>query len=167
MRVISKIIAFDLSLSNSGFAVGEVVDGKLNVIEYGTIGTKRFSKHPLGYRLKYIADKVEELYKRFPEATHVVKERSFSNGRITATQQIYKVVGVWELVSHLNNHNTFTDIPPTTIKKELTGNGRATKDEVATAVADLTGVDTKIDDESDALAVLITYCRQAGLLGTV
>lgn len=159
-----KIIAFDLSLSNSGFAVGEVTDGELKVIEYGSIGTKRFTKHTHGFRLNHIAQAVKELYKKYPDATNVVKERAFSNGRIAATQAIFKVVGIWELTSHLSKIDEFTDIAPTSVKKYLTGNGRASKQAVADAVKDATGIETSNNDESDAIAVLLAYCMQNKLL---
>lgn len=159
-----KIIAFDLSLSNSGYAVGEVKDRQLKIVEYGSIGTKRYSKHPTGYRLNYIAKQVQKIYKKYPEAKHVVKERSFSNGRITATQQIYKVVGVWELISHIAKHDDFKELTPASVKKFVTGKGRATKEEVATAVKERTGIETAVDDESDAIAILIALCMQEDMI---
>lgn len=158
-----RVLAFDLSLSNSGYAVGDIVDGTLTVVEYGSIGTKRIAKQGTGKRLHYIATEVKKLYAKF-SPDRVAKERSFSNGRITATQQIYKVVGVWEMISHTAGIDEFTDITPPTVKKQLTGNGRASKEEVARAVKDYTGIETKINDESDAIAVLISYGKMEGIL---
>lgn len=159
-----QILAFDLSLSNSGYAVGDITDGKLTVIEYGSIGTKRFAQRSTGMRLHYIAAETKKIYKKYATADHVVKERSFSNGRITASQQIQKVNGVWEMVGYTEKFDDFTEIPPTTVKKLLTGNGRADKTVVAEKVKDFTGITTKNNDESDALAVLIAYGIQQGLL---
>lgn len=164
------ILAFDLSLSNTGFAVGKVVNRKLEIIEVGSIGTKRFAQRSTGFRLDYIAREVNKLYKRYAETEAVVKERSFSNGNITATQQIFKVNGVWEMMTHIADHD-FTEITPSQVKKELTGNGRASKDEVKDAVLShfrtIMG-DSSLKfgnkDESDAVAVLITYCKKKGLI---
>ncbi|WP_440614748.1 crossover junction endodeoxyribonuclease RuvC [Bacillus subtilis] len=164
------IIAFDLSLSNTGYAVGEVKGRSLKLIEVGSIGTKRFAKRSTGFRLNYIAKEIRELYKKY-EIDKVVKERSFSNARIVATQQIYKVNGVFELMTHIANHDDFSEITPPSIKKQLTGNGKASKNEVADAVLkqfrDIMGDTTvkfKNNDESDAVAVLIAYCKQEGLI---
>lgn len=159
-----QILAFDLSLSNSGYAVGEVEDGKLKIVEIGSINTKRFSRHPHGYRLNYIAKKLGEIYKKYPDADALVKEQSFSNGRVKATQIIWKVVGVWELISFIKGYERHTDITPPSVKKQVTGNGRAKKEEVAQAVKELTGIETANDDESDAVAVLIAYCKQEKLI---
>ncbi|MEH7117235.1 crossover junction endodeoxyribonuclease RuvC [Neobacillus vireti] len=164
------VIAFDLSLSNTGYAVGEVTDGRLKLLEVGSIGTKRFAQRSTGFRLHYIANEIKALYKKY-EIDKVVKERSFSNGNITATQQIFKVNGVFELMSHLGKHDDFVEITPPSVKKQLTGNGKASKEEVANAVLkhfrDIMGNPTitfSNKDESDAVAVLIAYCKQEGLI---
>lgn len=164
------VMSFDLSLSNTGYAVGQVIDRKLEILEIGSIGTKRFAKRSTGFRLHHIAMELRSLYKKY-KADAVVKERSFSNSRITATQQIFKVNGVWEMITHLANHDDFTEITPASIKKELTGNGRASKEEVAQACLDhfrtiMGDSALKFDnkDESDAVAILITYCKKEGLI---
>lgn len=164
------ITAFDLSLSNTGYAVGEVKDRRLSLVEVGSIGTKRFAKMSTGFRLNHIAKEIKEIYKKY-SIDKVVKERSFSNARIVATQQIYKVNGVFELMTHLAKHDDFAEITPPSIKKQLTGNGRASKKEVEAAVLEQfrdimgdTTVKFKNNDESDAVAVLISYCKQEGLI---
>jgi crossover junction endodeoxyribonuclease RuvC len=165
-----KIIAFDLSLSNTGYAVGKIKDRKLSIVEIGTIGTKRYAQRSTGFRLNYIAKEVRELYKKH-ELDRVVKEQSFSNSRIKATQQIFKVNGVWELMTYLADKEDFAELTPSTVKKELTGNGRATKEEVAEAVlAHFRSImgDSNLKfgnkDESDAVAVLIAYCKKEDLI---
>lgn len=158
-----RILAFDLSLTNSGWCCGEIINGKLKVIAYGSIGTKRFAKRSTGFRLNYIAAELQKLYKTY-KVDRVVKERSFSNGRITSTQQLFKVNGVYEMITHLADHDGFTELAPTTVKKQLTGNGKASKEEVAAAVATYTGIETKVNDESDAIAVLISYGKMEGLI---
>lgn len=159
-----QVIAFDLSLSNSGYAVGIVEDRKLTVDKFGSIGTKRFSKRSTGFRLNVIAQELRELYKQYPNAQKVVKEQSFSNARIKATQQIFKVNGVFELISYLAGHEDFAELTPSTVKKQLTDDGRADKDAVAIAVQELTGVSSKVNDETDAVAVLYAYCKKEGLI---
>lgn len=160
----TEIIAFDLSLTNSGYAVGKVTDRDLEIIEVGSIKTKYKKGEEAGRRLLTIAKAVKELYQQYPDAKKVVKERSFSNGRVKATQQIFKVVGVWELMSFLAGHDEFTDIAPNSVKKEVAGHGRANKKQVAEKVKELTGIEPDNDDESDAIAVLITYCMQKDLI---
>lgn len=158
------VIAFDLSLTNSGYAVGEVEDGVLEIVEYGSISNKRFSRHSHGFRLNRLAEAVTELFEKYPEADAIVKEGSFSNGFIKSTQILFKVVGAWELTAFNNGHEHFIDIAPNSVKKAVTGNGHAKKNQVAEAVERLTGIKTSNDDESDAIAVLLSYCEQNNLI---
>lgn len=52
---------------------------------------------------------------------------------------------------------------PLTVKKQLTGNGRATKEEVEEATKKLTNCDSfKVDHESDATAIAITLIKKDG-----
>lgn len=159
-----EIIAFDLSLTNTGYAVGRVEDGELDILEVGSIPTKRFTKYSHGFRLNHIAKEINKLYKRYPEADAVIKEGSFSNGHILSTQVIFKVVGVWELITHIRGHDEFTDIAPSSVKKQVTGNGRAKKKDVSEKVQELTGIETANNDESDAVAVLLAFCKIEGLI---
>lgn len=165
-----KIIAFDLSLSNSGYCIGEIKGRTLFILEIGSIGTKRFAQRSTGFRLNHIAKEIKALFKKH-DYDRVVKEQSFSNSRIKATQQIFKVNGVWELMTHLADKDDFSELTASTVKKELTGNGRASKEEVAeaclahfrTIMGDST-LKFNNKDESDAVAVLIAYCRKEGLI---
>lgn len=158
-----RVMAFDLSLTNSGWAVGDVTDNKLTVVDFGSIGTKRWAKEGTGKRLHKFAEEIERIYKKY-QPDSVAKERSFSNGRIKATQQIFKVNGVWEMLSHLEAHDAFKEYAATSVKKELTGDGRASKPQVRTAVESILGVTPRNEDESDALAVLYTHCIREELL---
>lgn len=159
-----KVIAFDMSLTNSGYAVGEVVDGELFILEVGSIPTTRFTKYSHGFRLNHIGEEVSKIYKRYPDADLIVKEGSFSNRFIRSTQVLFKVVGVWELITFLRGFDEFTDIAPSSVKKQVTGNGRANKEAVAKAVEEITGIKTANDDESDAIAVLLSFCSQEKLI---
>lgn len=160
-----RLLSFDLSLSNSGWALSEIAEGKLTLLEYGSIGTKRFSKRSTGFRLEYIYKQLNDIYSR-NKVDLVVKERSFSNARITATQQIMKVNGIWELASYLAEHEDFEELPPSTVKKWATGDGRADKQAVITAVNDYFGLTLKKADNdiADAIAVGLAYCRKEELI---
>lgn len=90
-----------------------------------------------------------------------VRERGFTRFH-HETQALYKVVGVTDLA--LNNYLgiEWTDIPPLTIKKTITGSGKSTKAEVAKALSQyLTkpiAEDTYAgDDETDAIAVGLSW----------
>lgn len=157
------VIAFDLSLSNTGYAVGELSGNTVKVVRYGSIGTRRYASRSQGMRLSYILDELSHLlYEYGDQVKKLVKERSFSNGRIQASQIIQKVNGVFEVVAYIAGLDDWEEYAPTSVKKLVTGDGRASKEQVAQAVTEATGITTKINDESDAIAVLMAHCAKAG-----
>ena len=92
-----------------------------------------------------------------------VREKGFSRFP-HETQALFKVVGVADLAAWMTCRTEFVEIAPTTVKKLLAGSGKATKEEVATALETYVGNHKyEVDDESDALAVGICYLIQIGM----
>ena len=82
-----------------------------------------------------------------------VREKGFSRFP-HETQALFKVVGVADLAAWKTCNTEFVEIAPTTVKKLLTGSGKASKEEVAESLRSYVGSQMyKTDDESDALAV--------------
>lgn len=157
------LLSFDLSLNRTGYVVGKVVNGKLTIVETGVIDNNKILAVREGEKLMRIANKVKELLVKY-EPDYVVKEGGFSNNNL-ATKRLYAVHGVVTLMCWCYGHH-FEDVyQPTTIKKQLTGNGRAKKEQVAEALKRFVGdIEFEFDDESDAVAILITHCLKTGLI---
>jgi len=86
-----------------------------------------------------------------------VREKGFSRFP-HETQALFKVVGVADLAAWKAYGTEFVEIAPTTVKKLLTGSGKANKDEVAAALDKYIGEQQfEADDESDAAAVGIAW----------
>lgn len=157
------ILSLDLSLSCTGFAVGEVSHGQIKVLEVGHINNAKFSKKSHAYRLHRIASVLKELFRKY-KFDAVVRERGFSM-RATTTQTLFKVVGVSDLMGFSFGYDSIKEIPPKTVKKCVTGSGSASKEEVANALPVYVGdIKYAVDDESDAVAVLVAYCIQENLI---
>lgn len=78
---------------------------------------------------------------------------------------LHKVVGVSDLYAWGLGGRVFVEIPPQTVKKLITDNANAEKDEVAAALKQFVGEwDYQCDDESDAVAVGVAHLIRAGLL---
>ena len=165
------ILALDLSLASTGYAVGKVIDRKVQLLEVGSINNKRYAKRSQAFRLHQIASKLKEIYRQYP-VDIVVKERGFVNGRNVATQALFKVAGVADLISFAFGLEIENELPPSTIKKSVTGDGKADKQKVMDSVRDYLGKDTNglnliefaNDDESDAVACLIAFCVKEKLI---
>lgn len=157
-------LALDLSLTSSGIAIlATTPEGQPIILEATHVPT--LAKHSHGHRLWQIYDEIERYFKAY-EPEHVVREKGFS--RFPAvTQALFKVVGCSDLVAHKYGH-TVAEIPPTKVKKALSGSGKASKDEVAAEVTRILRIEDPeyfaTDDESDAAAVGITYLRQKGVI---
>lgn len=157
------ILAMDLSLSCPAFAVGCVEDGQVYILHLSHVKTKSKDSH--GTRLRMIFNHLEKVLDEYPNIEYVVREKGFSRHAVT-TQALFKVVGISDLVVNHFGHDAVTEIAPLTVKKLITGNGKASKEEVAKDVGRFlaTPLTFKTDDESDAVGVLIAYAIQKKLL---
>lgn len=74
-------------------------------------------------------------------------------------------MGIADLAAWRQKHATYCELAPTTIKKLLTGSGKATKEEVAAALERYVGRQSyATDDESDAVAAGIAWLKKSDLL---
>lgn len=86
-----------------------------------------------------------------------VREKGFSRFP-HETQALFKVVGIADLTAWRHAHNVYHEIAPTTIKRLLTGSGKASKVEVAESLFYYVGAFSySTDDESDAVAAGIAW----------
>ena len=86
-----------------------------------------------------------------------VREKGFSRFP-HETQALFKVVGVADLAAWRTSKTEFVEIAPTTVKKLLTGSGKASKEEVAASLRQYVGKQAyAVDDESDAVAVGVVW----------
>lgn len=91
-----------------------------------------------------------------------VRERGFSRFS-KGTQTLFKVVGISDLAVWQVCEKQFEEIPPTIVKKTITGKGSATKEEVAAGLARFVGKrEYASDDQSDAVAVGVTWLNRNG-----
>lgn len=163
------VLAMDLSLSSPGFAVLALFEGKPIVLEVSHVKTTASKSH--GYRLQQIAIEISRLITQY-EPEHYVREKGFSRFA-TTTQALFKVVGVADYVTHqfaTQAEVRAEEIAPTSVKKMLSGNGKASKEDVAFAVHSVLQLEDKDffanDDESDAAAVGVAYYMMKGLIAT-
>lgn len=164
------VLALDLSLNGPGFAVLAITsEGHPIILEKSHIKSRAAAKH--GEKLSVIGEKIEHyLLEYSPE--HIVREKGFSRFAAT-TQALYKVFGVADLVMYdyreiCGSPQEAHEIAPTSVKKAVTGNGKASKVEVADAVLRILQIDQADyfanDDESDAAGVGLAYYLEKGLI---
>lgn len=151
------ILGLDLSLACPAFSIVEINSetNQAKVIEVSHVKTS--SKKCLGYRLFQIANHLQSVLDNHPEIEEVVMEKGF-NRFAKATQQIQRVVGVVIITLYRNNVYDVGEIAPTSVKKYITKDGKASKDLVAEKLHNIVGfIDYQTDDESDAVGVAIAW----------
>lgn len=153
------LIAYDPSQDGSGYAVLDLHYKEPRIADMGVIKgrTKTWATDtPRQVKLALIQAKVKELRAKYdPIFPIVFFERGFTRFN-NSTQATFRSRGALEaeLVGL-----TIVEFPPTEVKKVATGDGSASKEEVAQAMADLFGIsvdDFETEDVSDALAIAYT-----------
>ncbi len=152
-----KILALDLSLASTGYAVLKVVDHKVEVITVGHINNKKHSRKPHGFRLYQIFVSLKDVIEEH-KPTLIVKEMGFSKGH-KSTQALFKVAGVVDLLTHGKGFATIEEVAPLTVKAYVGGHGKASKEEVEKGLSKyLVEVpEFQNDDESDSIAVGVAW----------
>lgn len=150
-----RFLGLDLSLNSAGVAIIDLIDNELHLIHKFRIKTNPKQRH--GQRLHKIATELRQTLVEYEPFDTIIREKGFSRFAQT-TQALFKVVGISDLV--LRDYEIH-EISPTTIKRVMTGDGKADKKAVEKAVRELLDLDDSYifisDDESDACAVILTH----------
>lgn len=154
MNLLNKrYLGLDLSISKPGFCVLEVKRRKPGLLFCSHIRTNPKQSH--GHRLAHIKAHVDAIRYDYGPFAGVVREKAFHNARVNATAGGYKVAGI---VDYTLRGYDIVELANSTVKKALTDNGRADKAEVEREVMRwFPTQEFKTDDESDAVAVCLTY----------
>lgn len=165
------VLGMDLSIACPGFAVGRIENGQVEVLHLSHVKTSPQKSH--GERLRIIADHIHLILNE-QTVQAVAREKAIPAGgrgfgmtaQIQTVMVLNKVVGISDLVTNDHGFKEIFEIAPTSLKKKLTGSGSADKKEVQNAVRPFLVEDVKFKntDESDAMAVVIAYGIEKGLL---
>lgn len=156
----------DLSLRCPGFCLLEVnkQDGKTVIkdIKLTSLNNKGKKNKTHGEILREIHTKFGDFTRYlvlFPDNTYFVREKMVMNQKVPSERDVAKVVGIMDFYLW----KEWYEIYPVTVKKIITGNGKAEKQEVAACLEKYLGKqEYKYDDESDAAAVAISWLIQHG-----
>ncbi len=166
-----KILSMDLSLNLPACAVGIVENGQYRILKTYHVDNKtgKASKLTTAGKLYRIAKMFYDIQAEHNDINFLVREKGFSRFAKT-TQILFRVVGLSDYLGFkLFGVSDIAEIPPTSVKNMIAGYGKATKDEVMAGVQELLPLDQQdyvyySDDESDAVAVGITFAIKNGLL---
>ena len=159
------VLGIDPGLNNTGWSVITLSSqNRLKILEYGVIKNK-------------ISDKVEKkLYNIFKNLTDIITqttpnsiaiEEIFVNKNPVSSLKLGQARGIAILTSGINNI-PLHEYKATTIKKTVTSNGHATKEQIRYTVHKIFPIiQTNIADITDAIAVSLCHIYHAPLQQTI
>jgi crossover junction endodeoxyribonuclease RuvC len=154
------VIGFDPG--SISFGVG-ILEKKSNRITYLHSEEIKLKNGEFNQKMETLWRRLETLYREYPIDTAAIEE-GFLGKNVKAMNILSKVRGL-VLGSLIAEKITMQSYSPRQVKQALTGNGNATKQQVAKMVQTLLNIKQKAlgNDESDALAV--AYCHSLSLKG--
>jgi len=157
------LLGIDPGLNTTGYGL---IDYKVHHTQFIAAGVIKNS------RLKAFPDKLHHLYREMGDVlTHykpelVIIEETYSNRNPRTSLLLGHARGVL-MVAASNNKIPVVEYASRYVKKALTGNGAASKEQVRYMVLKILNIDElPIEmDTSDALAIALTHCHQMKFKG--
>lgn len=145
-----------------GYAVIIVRASKLSLIQFGVIQMGKTGAHEL--KLKKIFDRVLSLVDEF-HPDQVALEAPFFGKNVQSMLKLGRAQGV-AMSAALYREVPITEYAPKKVKQSVTGNGNASKEQVAKMLMQIFNLKEipKLFDASDALAVALCHHYQNGAL---
>lgn len=153
------ILGIDPGLGATGFGVIDAEDPRgLRLIRAGDLRPPR--QEPLGERLRVLHSGISQLISRHHPAVVVLEQLFIHHAHVTTAALMAHARGVACLA--VQEHGLpLAEYPPTDVKKALTGNGQASKEQVARMVGQWLGASDASwsADATDALALAIAHAH--------
>ncbi|MEX2513757.1 MAG: crossover junction endodeoxyribonuclease RuvC [Cyclobacteriaceae bacterium] len=166
-KIITKekiILGIDPGTSVMGYGMIKVNGNAFEVLQYGVIHLKKYNEHAL--KLKKIFDKISHILDEYsPDA--VALEAPFYGQNIQSMLKLGRAQGV-AMAAALSKEIPITEYSPKKVKQSVTGNGNASKEQVAEMLKTLLNLQEipKLLDATDALAVALCHHFHEGRLQT-
>ncbi|MFZ9980978.1 MAG: crossover junction endodeoxyribonuclease RuvC [Cyclobacteriaceae bacterium] len=154
------ILGLDPGTGVMGYGIILVKGSEVSMIQYGVIKLNKLENHEL--RLKRIFDRVLALVDEF-HPDEVALEAPFFGKNIQSMLKLGRAQGV-AMAAALHREVPITEYAPRKVKQAVTGNGNASKEQVARMLMSLfrIGELPKLLDATDALGVALCHHFQSG-----
>ncbi|MBM3500879.1 MAG: crossover junction endodeoxyribonuclease RuvC [Armatimonadetes bacterium] len=151
------ILGVDPGLKVTGYGVVRRSAGRIDLVEGGLVKTDLGA--PLAERLQQLHRQLTQVLESFPPETVVVEDLYSQYAHPRTAILMGHARGVVYLAA-AEAGAAVVAYPPALVKRSLTGNGRAPKDQVGRMVAQLLGLaePPRPEDVTDALALALCHC---------
>lgn len=158
------ILGIDPGTTVMGYGLLLIEGKKYKILQYGVIHLKKYETHEL--KLKKIFERVTAIIDEFLPDT-VALEAPFYGVNVQSMLKLGRAQGV-AMAAALARDIPITEYSPKKVKQSVTGNGNASKEQVAAMLMTLLNIDElpKLLDATDALAVALCHHFHEGRMQT-
>ncbi len=155
------ILGIDPGTSVMGYGLVHITNGKLHMLNFGVIQLNKLPTHP--DKLKRILERLEGLIREF-KPDEMAIEAPFFGKNVQSMLKLGRAQGV-AIAAGLLHNIPFEEYTPRRIKQAITGNGNASKEQVAAMLQKLLMFDDlpKYLDATDGLAVAVCHHFSKGI----
>ena len=158
-QVPSRIIGVDPGTNVLGYAVIEIHQKQVTLIKMGVVKMAHLEDQP--QKLKRIFEQVSDIISQYSPKEMAI-EAPFYSKNVQSMLKLGRAQGV-AMAAGITSGVPITEYSPKKIKQSVTGNGNASKEQVAAMLAQIlrTTLDTEYLDATDALATAVCHFYQA------
>lgn len=151
----SIILGMDPGTSIMGYGIISANGNTLKLLQFGVIHLNKYTTHQL--KLKKIFERVISIIEEF-NPDEVAIEAPFYGKNIQSMLKLGRAQGV-AMSAALSREIPITEYAPKKVKQSVTGNGNASKEQVASMLKTLLNFSEtpKLLDATDALAVAVCH----------
>ncbi|MEH0155005.1 crossover junction endodeoxyribonuclease RuvC [Limibacter armeniacum] len=155
------ILGIDPGTTVMGYGLILAKGSKLSLIQYGVIHLSKYSNHAL--KLKKIHERITQILEEY-HPDEVALEAPFFGKNVQSMLKLGRAQGV-AMAAALIRDIPITEYAPKKVKSAVTGNGNATKEQVAKMLMNILNFRTAANellDATDALGVAVCHVYQKG-----
>lgn len=155
------ILGLDPGTSVMGYGIIKVKKQKVELLQFGVIHLSKYTGHEL--KLKKIFERVLSLIDDF-NPDEVALEAPFFGKNVQSMLKLGRAQGV-AMAAALSRECPITEYAPKKVKQSVTGNGNASKEQVAAmlkTLLKLPNTENLMLDATDALGVALCHHYQGG-----
>ena len=155
------ILGIDPGTTVLGYGIIHITGKKLNLLNFGVIHLSKLPTHP--DKLKRIFERLDGLIKEY-RPDEMAIEAPFFGKNVQSMLKLGRAQGV-AIAASLSNNVPFEEYSPRRIKQAITGNGNASKEQVAGMLQTLFTIKEMPQylDATDGLAVAVCHHFSKGV----
>ena len=156
------IIGVDPGTSVMGYGIIIIKKDKPYILQYGVIHLSKYSSHAL--KLKKIFERIIQLIDDY-QPDEMALEAPFFGKNVQSMLKLGRAQGV-AMAAALSKDIPIVEYAPKKVKKSVTGNGNATKEQVAAMLVNILKfekMEKQMLDATDALGVALCHFYQKGI----